>query len=192
MKLPRPIKISGIYVIQNNINGKCYIGSAKDIKDRWRIHLNLLRRNEHHSILLQRSFNKYGEKAFNFEIISFINDLSKLIETEQIWLNFFKPELNIAKIAGSRLGLKATDETRKKMSESHKGLNSWNKGLKASNETKLKMSENKKGNKNSNAKKVTIDGICYNTITEAAKAYNLVPDYFTSKIKKGLINAIYE
>ena len=28
----------GIYMIQNKINGKIYIGQAVDIEDRWKIH----------------------------------------------------------------------------------------------------------------------------------------------------------
>jgi hypothetical protein len=36
------------------------------------------------------------------------------------------------------------DETRKKMSESHKGIVSWNKGISHSEETKRKMSESQK------------------------------------------------
>lgn len=45
------------------------------------------------------------------------------------------------------LGKKFSEETKKKMSEAHKGRVSWNKGKKFSEETKNKMSEAHKGKK---------------------------------------------
>lgn len=49
--------VSGIYRI--NINNKCYIGSAVNIKHRWMRHKTQLTNQTHHSILLQRAYNKY-------------------------------------------------------------------------------------------------------------------------------------
>lgn len=39
-----------------------------------------------------------------------------------------------------RLGIKTSDETKKRMSKSHIGINTWTKGKKKSEETRLKMS----------------------------------------------------
>lgn len=47
----------------------------------------------------------------------------------------------------SRKGTKLSDETRKKLSISHKGLPSSRKGVKLSEETRRKLSESHKGNK---------------------------------------------
>ena len=50
------------------------------------------------------------------------------------------------------LGKKLSEETKKKISKSHKGLNTWSKGKTTSPETKKKMSEASKGEKCSNWK----------------------------------------
>ena len=52
-----------IYKILALNSKKLYIGSAKNIKDRIRCHLKDLRDNKHHSVYLQRVFNKYGLRA---------------------------------------------------------------------------------------------------------------------------------
>lgn len=59
----------GIYRIFNLNNGKCYIGKSKNIERRWHFHYLALKSNCHHSIKLQRAWNKHGEKAFEWQII---------------------------------------------------------------------------------------------------------------------------
>ena len=61
--------MEGVYIIRNLINGKIYIGSSKNIKNRLKTHLNMLKKNIHHSIDLQVDFNKYGEDNFESEIL---------------------------------------------------------------------------------------------------------------------------
>ena len=109
-----------IYMIRNIINNKIYIGSAKDFKTRMYKHKSQLRRNIHHSQHLQRAYNKYGKESFSFEIFEYVKDIDKLIEREQVWLDFFKPEYNSYKIAYSPLGHKCSNETKQKMSISNK------------------------------------------------------------------------
>jgi group I intron endonuclease len=58
--------MKGIYKIINNVNGKFYLGSSKNFHKRKLRHFNELRKNKHHSIHLQRAFNKYGEENFIF------------------------------------------------------------------------------------------------------------------------------
>lgn len=146
------MKNSVIYNIRNTINDNIYIGSAIDFASRKRVHLCQLRKGNHHSISLQRAFKKYGEENMIFEIIEYVSDKSKLIQREQFWIDFFKPTYNISKIAGSRLGVPVSEETRKKLSASQKKhflkYAAWNKGKKIhSEETKLKISNIHRGNK---------------------------------------------
>ena len=61
---------TGIYKITNQINGKFYIGSSKDLSRRKKYHFRLLKKGINHSILLQRAVNKYGLDNFIFEVIA--------------------------------------------------------------------------------------------------------------------------
>jgi len=79
---------SGIYKITNTKNGKFYIGSSVNIQKRWNAHKRALRKNKHENILLQRSWNKYGEEYFQFEIIEETNDV---LLQEQHYLDELKP-----------------------------------------------------------------------------------------------------
>ena len=83
----------GIYEIKNKVTGKSYIGSSKQIEKRWRQHLLALKKNIHHSILLQRAWNKYGEDCFEFNIKEECQE-DELVEKEQQYLDL-KPEYNI-------------------------------------------------------------------------------------------------
>lgn len=62
-------KVCGIYKIENLVNNKKYIGLSNNIDARWRSHRNMLNRNDHFNIFLQRAWNKYGEENFKFDII---------------------------------------------------------------------------------------------------------------------------
>lgn len=59
----------GVYKITNIITNKIYIGSSNDICRRWGEHKRMLKRNAHHSIHLQYSWNKHGVDNFIFEIL---------------------------------------------------------------------------------------------------------------------------
>jgi group I intron endonuclease len=83
----------GIYRIKNLKNKKCYYGSSKNIEKRWRTHLNNLKNGKHHNIHLQRSWDKYGEHNFVFEVVEEC-DKNILLELEQKYLDS-NPEFNI-------------------------------------------------------------------------------------------------
>lgn len=140
---------TGIYSITNIITNKVYVGSAININLRWKEHLNDLRKHKHHSIKLQRAFNKYGESQFIFNVIM-LCDKSDLIKNEQIYidnLNSYKKGYNACPIAGSRLGSKQSDETKDKIRNKLKGRPSPNKGNIASDETRLNLSLARKDKK---------------------------------------------
>ncbi len=59
---------SGIYRICFGA-AKYYVGSAKNIRKRYNIHLSDLRRGVSNCVKLQRAFNKYGENALIFEVL---------------------------------------------------------------------------------------------------------------------------
>jgi group I intron endonuclease len=149
----------GIYKIRNKINGKFYIGSSININHRWTIHTNSLKRGDHHSIVLQRAWDKYGPDNFIFEIIEETsNDV--LIEREQFYLDELKPAYNISYTAGNCLGVKRSKATKEKLRE-------INLGKKHSDETKKKIS---KGLKNSETWK---DSVTSDEYREKMRELNL-------------------
>jgi group I intron endonuclease len=133
----------GIYQILNTKTGKSYVGSSSNIRKRWAGHKRQLKRGEHHSTHLQRSWNKYGEEEFKFLLIEEVKESQNLIKKEQSYLDIFKVYdrefgFNISPTAGSTLGIPCSEETKIKLRE-------FNKGKKLSEETKRKMSEIRRG-----------------------------------------------
>ena len=115
---------SGIYHIKNKTNNKKYIGSAIDLKSRFRTHVYNLKNNLHHSKHLQNAWNKYGSENFEFVILECV-EKEKLIEREQYYLDLFKSyreEYNSCPVAGSPLGTKQSPETIMKKIAKIKGL----------------------------------------------------------------------
>lgn len=137
------IENTGIYEIRNIHNGNRYIGSAVRIANRWLDHRRSLGRGNHHAIALQRAWNKYGESAFEFSKL-LICSKENLIMYEQAFFDFYKPAYNSAPIAGSQLGYRHTEESRKKMSASNRRLKP-NLGRKFSPEHAAKISATKTG-----------------------------------------------
>lgn len=80
--------MAGIYRIVNTANGKVYIGSARQFKERWKAHKRSLVTGKHHNTHLQTSFDKYGESAFVFEVLEITTGTTKeRREVEQRYLN---------------------------------------------------------------------------------------------------------
>jgi group I intron endonuclease len=119
MRILNKIK-SGVYKITNLINNKCYIGSSAYIKSRWSNHRRTLLKGCHHSKYLQRSWNKYGQDNFKFEVLLYCTN-EHLLDYEQYFLDTLNPEYNSCKIAGRTSGIYPSEETRKKLSMASKG-----------------------------------------------------------------------
>jgi hypothetical protein len=79
----------GIYRIFNVINNKTYVGSSINLESRKYKHFWMLLRNGHDNNYLQKSFNKYGEESFLFEILEEC-DYSELINKENFYINKYK------------------------------------------------------------------------------------------------------
>lgn len=124
---------TGIYKITNISNNKIYIGSSVDMLTRWSQHKYYFRNEKHQNIHLQRAYNKYGEQSFVFEILENCEP-DKLIEREQVWIDWLKPQYNKRKDASSNLGIKYSEETKIKMS-------AWQTGRKMSDEARANMSK---------------------------------------------------
>lgn len=110
--------MSGIYAILNLINGKCYIGSAKNFRKRWYSHHRNLNKNEHENSYLQKAWNKYKQLNFIFVILEFC-EFEILIEREQFYIDIIKPKYNLAPTAGSMAGFVHSEESKNKNRIAH-------------------------------------------------------------------------
>jgi len=148
------MKKSGVYKIINKVSSHFYVGSSLDIEKRWKGHRYDLLKNRHHSLYLQRAWDKYDEKSFNLEIIEEC-EAEDLIDREQHYIDTLHPQYNISPTAGSPAGTKWTPERRVKQSGKNNcnygktGEKHWNYGKPVSDETRHKISEAVKGLKNS-------------------------------------------
>ena len=137
---------SGIYQILNTINGKFYIGSAKNISARVYEHERQLNNNKHSNCHLQYAWNKYGIENFKFQVVEYC-EVEKLIEREQFWIdntNCCKIGYNLSPTAGSQLNFKHSEKTKKLISEKARNISEKTRAkMKAhifSNEHKKNMS----------------------------------------------------
>ena len=153
-------KIIGIYIITSP-SGSIYIGQSINIYGRWNDYVNLT--NCKSQTRLYNSFLKYGVENHTFEIIDTldVDDEHELDWLEIYFIKHFdtfetRHGLNLTE--GGSYG-RPSAETRKKLSESHKGQKAWNKDLKASDEAIKKNRESHlgkpSGNKNKKASKET-------------------------------------
>jgi group I intron endonuclease len=134
----------GVYVLTNKINGKKYVGigmGKNGVEGRWCQYRNY---NCKKQIKLYRALKLYGVENFSFEVILETDDIDNAKRSEMylidVW-NLQEDGYNIS--AGGdcgMLGIKASEETRKKMSVSQQGRQH-------SEETKKKIGDAQKGEK---------------------------------------------
>lgn len=134
---------TGIYCITDVQSGRRYVGSAVSFHKRWGEHRNSLKRGQHHSQFMQRTFAVRPD-AFSFHVVLYCSK-ENLLMYEQRVIDALNPEFNTSPVAGSQLGYRHTEETRKKMSTSRRKDFSPMTGKSHSEESKRKISESRKG-----------------------------------------------
>lgn len=144
---------SGVYQIENLVNGKKYVGSAIDLKNRESGHWSNLNKNKHRNARLQNSWNKHGRDSFRFKTL-LICAPQNVVMYEQICIDGLKPEYNICKIAGSQLGHVWSAESRKKMIGNRNGIGNPGRSRTGLYEhEKAILSKRMKGNKYAQGKR---------------------------------------
>lgn len=151
-----------IYIIQNKINLKLYVGQAKNLKKRWQGHRDKANNGDNRP--LYNSMRKHGFDKFVMTEIEVFDSLNDCNEAEEFWIQLFQsrnralgyniayggnnhahtPETR-AKLSAIRTGTEASPETKKKMSDSHMGEKNVMFGKNHSNESLKKMSSAKEG-----------------------------------------------
>jgi group I intron endonuclease len=124
---------TGVYRWVNSINNKSYVGSSVNISQRLLTYFSQKKLKKYlvsYRSNIYKSILKHGYLNFKFEILEYITfpfDISTeekkkiILEKKQYYIDSLKPEYNILKIAGSRLGSKATFETKKALSIALRG-----------------------------------------------------------------------
>ena len=106
----------GVYSITCIPTGAAYIGSAsRSFASRWKRHIGDLRKGAHHSVNLQRTWDKHGEGAFEFARL-IVCATKDAVMYEQLAIDALRPGLNVSPSAGNLSGYKHTAETREAMS----------------------------------------------------------------------------
>lgn len=178
---------SGIYHICNKITGDVYIGSSDSLSRRFKAHINLLRRDKHHSLHLQNAWNKYKEENFTFEVLEYV-PVSDLLVKEQRYLDEQLPSYNICRTAGRCNGRIMKEESKLKSSTSHLSKRELIKKKVKKNilsiEACLKISESKKNIRRA-VKQFTLDNVF---VQEWPSLYKLTQEkgYSSSDIRKCL------
>ena len=203
--------VSGLYKITNITNGKLYVGSAVDLENRFSTHWASLRYGKHDNSHLQHSWDKYGEASFTFTPLLLCNK-EDLLFYEQRAIDVYQVGdscygYNLAPTAGSNLGVKYSEKSKKRMSVWQKGRKltvgqyqrlsktffvsghiSYNKGVPVSEETKRKISKTLQGNIPWN-KGIPATEEQKARLSEAHKGY-VMPQEQKDKIAVGLRKAV--
>lgn len=141
----------GIYRITCTVTGKIYIGSAVNLWKRRKDHRHHLAQGIHKNPKLQAAWNKYGKDTFSFDILELVLVPEMLTAREQYWFDALKPfgnkGFNIARVAGSNLGMKHTPESIARIKASKTGKPGNRKGAKATPETIDKLKKSHLGKK---------------------------------------------
>jgi group I intron endonuclease len=130
-----------IYVLQNKVNGKCYVGQTKK-----RLFQRLYEHSKNKEMLIGRSIRKYGVDAFGqYEYVGIPMDDLDHFEREMIRKlgSVFPNGYNLS--LGGQKNKQMSDETKRRISEAKKGFPSPMKGKHLTEETKRKMSASLKG-----------------------------------------------
>ena len=87
------MKISAVYKITNTVTGDFYIGSSKDVKQRWINHKCLSSWKRFPNNPMYLDFQKYGVDKFEFQILEEV-EIDKLKKSEQHFIEMLKPTYN--------------------------------------------------------------------------------------------------
>lgn len=118
---------SGIYKIVCTVNGKIYVGSSKNMKSRFSVHLSDLKRGKHGNPYMKEIYEKHGKEVFNLVIIERCFP-EFLKNREQYWidkLNSCNPDIgfNVHRYSEHKksiIDLWKDPEYKEKISQKHK------------------------------------------------------------------------
>ena len=87
------MKICGVYKITNTVTGDFYVGSSKNVKQRWAVHKCQSTWKNHPNSPLYLDMKKYSVDKFELQILE-ETESERLKETEQQFIETLKPTYN--------------------------------------------------------------------------------------------------
>ncbi len=153
---------SGIYLLENTVNGKVYVGSSSNLRQRRRAHTSDLKKDTHWNEHLGRAVMCYGFNAFHFCVLEYCSSEDLLIR-EDWWMELLRSrdsqygynirtaerhgiaEETKRKLSLIRKGKPLSQEHRERLSAAKKGKPGNRKGVTLTPEHRAKLSAAKKG-----------------------------------------------
>lgn len=138
----RNFNVPAIYAIAHIPTFRLYIGSTIFLWRRWKHHLRELFAQKHHSVALQRAWNKHGASAFGLVVLEIVANEEDMLSAERRWIEQCKPAFNCMGVDMERGVFRHTASAKAKMSRSQIERGAARKASGASRhseETKRKM-----------------------------------------------------
>jgi hypothetical protein len=90
---------AGIFRITNTANGKILIGKGANVQGKLNSNLSQLQFKSHRNKALQEDWNQYGDEAFTFEVLDYLEEdaahperqSEELSALEELWLDKLQP-----------------------------------------------------------------------------------------------------
>lgn len=161
-------KIMGIYYIRNVTTEQMYIGSSVYIDRRIKRHFLALVKGDHHSVYLQRAWDKYGPASFDYGIAEVVEDRGLLQSREQEWIDIFGV-YNVSKFADRPQPPEMTEDVRRRISEALKGRIGTMTGKTHTDDVIAKMRTQRKGVKRPHTGAAISAGKTGSRLTDATK-----------------------
>lgn len=134
----------GIYVIQSPTNA-IYVGQSRNIEKRWSQYKKLKCKDQPR---IYNSLKKHGADKHEFMIVNHLSDKTPQFvydHYEQVYMDVFRDNgYDLMNLKEGGANGKLSEESKKKLSESLKGKNTWTKGRKLSKEQIEAMKERRK------------------------------------------------
>ena len=112
------MKISGVYKITNTVTNDFYIGSSKDVKQRFACHKSPSTWKNYPNKQLYKDMQKYGLEKFEFQILEEVES-EQLKKAEQQFIEKLKPAYNSNNAKG--LDIEKKRKSSRKYHRSDKG-----------------------------------------------------------------------
>lgn len=191
---PSRMIYAGAYLITHVATGKVYAGSTKNIYRRLRHHRYLLEQNKHHCEALQENFNSDSDMSVTFWLLA---DGGAIADSDELLRNYEQSLLdswaNTGFLLNTAFDASSPMKGRTHSADSKAAIGAWGRGRVVSKDTREKLSAALRGVKHSperiakmvevrktaawrkcqesskGAKKTSIDGVVYSSVTEATK-----------------------